>query len=205
MRKAASSARARSSRLHAVDESVVARLRSSNCHSSVENRPRAARSSCPREEAGRAPRWRARRWARAGRGGLRFVRGGELPFEPCLVGPEPSGRTEGDASLADQTRPQRQPTGLVWSRPGNDGGNEIVDALTAERRPDEAHAEADVLLQAASSSVERSAQELPMRASPLIRRMSIGSSTRTFAFGAMSAMVVCTTASSPRAGRTWAM
>ena len=44
-----------------------------------------------------------------------------------------------------------------------------------------------------------------MRASPLIRRTSIGSSSRTLALGAMSAIVVCTTASSPSEGRTCAM
>ena len=109
------------------------------------------------------------------------------------------------ASLTRRDRRASRPD-LYGPGPGDDGGDEVVDPLVAQGGPGEAHAQADVVLERRRLPVEGAPEEL---AHPRValdrRRTAIGSSARTFALGAMSPMVVCTTASSPSAGSTWAM
>ena len=62
--------------------------------------------------------------------------------------------------LAHEPGPQRETAGLVRAGASGDGSHEVVDLLCAERRPCEAHAQADVLLELPAPSLERAPQEL---------------------------------------------
>ena len=85
---------------------------------------------------------------------------GELALEPGFVGTQAGGGAEGAASLAHEAGPQREPTGLVGGGAGGDRGHELVDLCGGQRRPCEAHPQADVVTERAAPTFERPPQEL---------------------------------------------
>ena len=156
--------------------------------------------------ADRARVRRERPSARACRERGELVRGDQLAFEPRLVGAQSGGRPEDAPGLADRGGPQGQATRLVRSRARHDGGHEVVHRRRGQGAAGEPDPQRDVLL----LTVVAAHRGRDAGARPFVHRPSLGAppsapGTRTFALGAMSAMVVCTTASSPSAGRTCAM
>ena len=89
-----------------------------------------------------------------------LVGGREFPFEPGLVGAQATRGAERSPRLADQTGPQCEPARLVGTRPGDNGGHEVVDLFPTEGGPGEAHTQAHVLGQGPAPPVESATQEL---------------------------------------------
>ncbi len=128
----------------------------------------AYRSSCPRDD--RSSRTRVVGETAGQRVSRRAPNSAEEVSSPSNHGSSAPSRPDArNALLASLTRRarQRDPARLVGARPGHNRCHQVVDAVPAQRRPGETHAQTHIFVEGSAAALEGAAQELAHASVPL--------------------------------------